>query len=146
MDMFKFKDKYGKNLKCQISRCHTVTIQTGQSKQYRPRSNVAERDVWSGPTLFASHQTVLFYLFRFWQYNNITKTCLYNFDPFKPHFYIVKQVYRGTRINYFFLFLLKNTEAVLTSTHNLCFEQKYETISAFYPKIFSFWRWNLLCI
>ena len=37
----------------------------------------------------------------------ITKTCLYNFDPLKPHFYIVKTgVYRD--INYFFLFLLKN--------------------------------------
>ena len=23
-------------------------------------------------------------------YGNITKTCLYNFDPLKPHFYIVK--------------------------------------------------------
>ena len=39
----------------------------------------------------------------------ITKTCLYNFDPLKPHFYIVKL-----------------DEAVLTSTHNLRFEQKYK--------------------
>ena len=30
-------------------------------------------------------------------------------------------------------------EAVLTSTHNLCFEQKHEKYS-FYLKIFSFWR------
>ena len=35
-----------------------------------------------------------------------TKTCLYNFDPLKPHFYIVKQgVYRGYTL--FFLFQLK---------------------------------------
>ena len=25
----------------------------------------------------------------------ITKTCLYNFDPFKPHFYIVKLGFAG---------------------------------------------------
>ena len=33
----------------------------------------------------------------------ITKTCLYNFNPLKPHFYIVKQGY-----TLFFLFQLKN--------------------------------------
>ena len=43
---------------------------------------------------------------------SITKTYLYNFDPLKPHFYVVKLGFTG--------------EAVLTSTHNLCFEQKYE--------------------
>ena len=57
---------------------------------------------------------------------------LYNLDPLKPHFYIVKLGFTGVYI--IFLFLLKNIdcgysleppdEAVLTSTHNLCFEQK----------------------
>ena len=28
----------------------------------------------------------------------ITKTCLYNFDPLKPHFYIVKLVFTGVYI------------------------------------------------
>ena len=28
----------------------------------------------------------------------ITKTCLYNFDPFKPHFYIVKLEFTGVYI------------------------------------------------
>ena len=37
--------------------------------------------------------------------HNITKTCLYNFDPFKPHFYIVKQ--RFTWVYIIFLILLK---------------------------------------
>ena len=37
----------------------------------------------------------------------ITKTCLYNFDPLKPHFYRVKLGF--------------TVEGVLTSTHNLCF-------------------------
>ena len=36
----------------------------------------------------------------------ITKICLYNFDPLKPHFYIVKLGFTGVYI--IFLFLLKN--------------------------------------
>ena len=36
---------------------------------------------------------------------SITKTCLYNFDPLKPHFYIVKLGFTGYTL--FFLFLLK---------------------------------------
>ena len=39
----------------------------------------------------------------------ITKTCLYNFDPLEPRFYIVKLGF--TRVNIiFFLFLLKNID------------------------------------
>ena len=65
---------------------------------------------------------------------DITKTCLYNFEPLKPHLYIVKLVF--TRVYIIFLisaqkhrlWILENhlAEAVLTSTHNLCFEQIYE--------------------
>ena len=57
--------------------------------------------------------------------------------------YIVKLGLQGYTI--FFFFLLKNIdcvyslEAVLMSTHNLCFEQKYENIRIFYLKIFIFW-------
>ena len=36
------------------------------------------------------------------------KTCLYNFDPLKPHFYIVKLELQGYTL--FFLFLLKNID------------------------------------
>ena len=39
---------------------------------------------------------------------NITKTCLYNFDPLKPHFYIVNLGFTGVYI--IFLILLKNTD------------------------------------
>ena len=70
----------------------------------------------------------------------ITKTCLYNFYPLKPHFYIVQ----GYTL--LFLFLLKNIdcgyllelpgEAVLRSTHNLCFEQKYEKYQRFLSENF----------
>ena len=38
---------------------------------------------------------------------DITKTCLYNFDPLKPHFYIVKLGFTGVYI--IFLILLKKT-------------------------------------
>ena len=78
--------------------------------------------------------------------HHITKTRLYNFDPLKPHFYIVKLGFTGVYI-IFLIFAQKYrlwvlAEAVLTSTHNLCFEQKYEKNIRvfFYLKIFSFWR------
>ena len=38
----------------------------------------------------------------------IAKTCLYNFDPLKPHFYIVKLGFTGVYI--ILLFLLKNID------------------------------------
>ena len=37
----------------------------------------------------------------------ITKTCLYNFDPLKPYFYIVNLEFTGVYI-ISFLFLLKS--------------------------------------
>ena len=49
--------------------------------------------VWSGPSL--STNRII----------GITKTCPYNFYPLKPHFYIVKQGFKGVYI--IFLFLLK---------------------------------------
>ena len=64
----------------------------------------------------------------------ITKTRIYKFDPLKSHFYIVKLGF--TRVYIIFLILL--AEAVRTSTHNLCFEQKYEKCQNFYLKIFLF--------
>ena len=56
---------------------------------------------------------------------NIMKTYLYNFDPLKPNFYIVKLEFTGVNI-IFFISTQKTCEAVLTSTHKLCFEKKYE--------------------
>ena len=66
------------------------------------------------------------------------KTLLYNFDPLKPHFYIVEHY---TLYTLFFLFLLKNIDCGYSlelprrsgsnEYHNLYFEQKYEKISDF---------------
>ena len=64
----------------------------------------------------------------------ITKTRLYNYDPLKPHFYIVKLGFTGVYI--IFLNLLKKHRlcvlvrtAFLTSTHNLCFYQNLKNIN-----------------
>ena len=58
----------------------------------------------------------------------ITKTCLYDIDPLKPHFYIVKLGFTGVYIIILIsakkhrLWVLVRTASVLTSTDNLCFE------------------------
>ena len=68
------------------------------------------------------------------------KTELYNFDPLEPHFYLVKLGFAGVYI--IFLISAQNIDCgyplELTSTHNLCFEQKYEKYQSFYLKTFSF--------
>ena len=67
------------------------------------------------------------------------KTCLHNFDPLKPHFYIVKVGFTGVYIIFLISAQKHRAEAVLTSIHNLCFEQKYENIRVF----FIFWKFLL---
>ena len=69
----------------------------------------------------------------------ITKTYLYNFDPLKPHFYIVELGLTGVYI-IFRISAQKHRLWVLvrTSTHNLCFEQKYEKYQYFLSDFFSF--------
>ena len=68
----------------------------------------------------------------------ITKTCLYNFDPLKPHFFIVKLGFTGVYI-IFLISAPKHRLWVLVRTaHNLCFEQKYEKYQSFLPENFRF--------
>ena len=82
---------------------------------------------------------------------SITKTCLYNFDPLKSHFYIVKLGFTGVYI--IFLISSKNIDCGHSlepprrggsnEYHNLCFEQKYEkNIRIFHLKNFIFWWLN----
>ena len=58
------------------------------------------------------------------------ETHLYNFDPLKPHFDIVKLGFIGVYI--IFVIAAQNKDCGYSlepprpSTHNLCFEQKYE--------------------
>ena len=99
--------------------------------------------------LFVCH---VFWFTFFYQRLYITKTCLYNFDPVKAHFYIVKLEFKRVYIilSYFFsnhrlwvLVRTDNVEAVLTRTHNLCFKKKkYKKISEFLSENFQFWWWK----
>ena len=76
----------------------------------------------------------------------ITKTCLCNFDPLKPHFYVVKLGF--TRVYIIFLISAQNIDCGYSlepprrggsnEFHNLCFEQKYEKILEFLSKNFQF--------
>ena len=91
---------------------------------------------------------MLFPLFTFLSYNVrkrtfdkyvITKTYLYNFDPLKPHFNIVKLGFTG-------VYIIFVTSAVLTSTHNLCFEQKYEKYQNFLSEKLSFFGCKIFSV
>ena len=68
------------------------------------------------------------------------------FDPLKPHFYIVNVGFTGVYIiisgqKHRLWVLIRSEQAVLTSTHNLCFEQKYEkNIIFFLSENVQFWR------
>ena len=76
----------------------------------------------------------------------ITKTCLYNIDPLKPHFYVVTLGFTGVYI----IFPLSAqkidcgyslAEAVLTSTTIYVLSRnmkKYQFFFFFYLKFFSF--------
>ena len=80
----------------------------------------------------------------------IKKTCLYNFDPLKPNFYIVKPGFIGVYIS-FFLFLLENIHCEYSlepprrggsnEYHNLCRNMK-KVSEIFLSENFQFWRWN----
>ena len=83
--------------------------------------------------------------------HDITRTCVYNFDPLKPHFYIVKLVFTGVYI--IFLILLKN----IGCGYSLGGSNEYpkpvfwaeiwkKKKKNFYLKIFNFWRWIFLYI
>ena len=77
--------------------------------------------------------------------DHITKTCLYNFDPLKPNFYIVKLGITGVYIYIFIIsaqnhrlwVLVRTASSRLTSTHKLCFEQKYEKYQNFLSENFN---------
>ena len=161
---FFFLNKYGRKFKAVfLLKMTKIIVAQKHSKPYLVNFKKHYSYFWSGSKLLIfcvnyvklHNEYVCFCIYWFLtgsQKINITKTYLYNFDPLKPHFYIVKLGFRGVYI--IFLISAQNLdcgyslepprqgEAVLTSTHNLGFEQKYEK----YLKIFSFWRWNFLYI
>ena len=76
----------------------------------------------------------------------ITKTYLYNYDPLKPHFYIVKLGFTGVYV--IFLISAQNIDCGYSlepprrggsnEYHNLCFVQKYEKYQSFLSEFFQF--------
>ena len=79
-------------------------------------------------------------------YETITKTCLYNFDPIKPHFYIVKLGFTGVYI--IFLISAENLDYGYSlepprrggsnEYPQSIFEQKHEKYQYFYLIFFFF--------
>ena len=72
--------------------------------------------------------------------SSITKTCLYNFDPLKPHFYIIKLGFTGVYIiflissqNIDYGYLLEPPRRVPTV---YVLSRNIKNIRDFYPKIF----------
>ena len=85
----------------------------------------------------------------------ITKTCLYNFDPLKPHFYIVKLGFTGVYI--IFLISAQNIDCGYwleppqwgssnEYPQSMFWTEIWNNIRVFYLKNFGFWRWNFLYI
>ena len=78
------------------------------------------------------------------------KTCPCKVYPLKPHVYIEKLGFARVYL-FFLIFAPKHRlwvlgEAVLTSTHNLCFEQKYEKYQMFSNEIFNVYNFKNLWI
>ena len=82
----------------------------------------------------------------------ITKTCLYNFDPLKPHFYIAKLGFTGVYI--IFLISAQNIDCGYSLEpprrggsneypQSMFLSRNMKNIRIFYLKIFSFWWWNV---
>ena len=67
----------------------------------------------------------------------LTKTCLFNFDPLLPQFYIVKLGFTG--INIIFLIFDKKKHRLWVPVRTASpFEQKYENVGVFLSENFQF--------
>ena len=91
----------------------------------------------------------------FWFVLSITKTCLYKFDPLKPHFYIVKLGFIGVYIiflssaqNIYCGYSLEPPRRGGSNEYpqSMFWAEIWKNIIVFYLKIFSFWRLNFLYI
>ena len=75
----------------------------------------------------------------------ITKPCLYNFDPLKPHFYVVKLGFTGVYI-IFLISAQKHRGGSNENPQSMFWAEIWKISEFFYLKIFSFWRWIFLYI
>ena len=87
--------------------------------------------------------------------NHITKTCLYNFDPLKPYFYIAKLGFTGVYIIVFISakkidcgYSLEPPRRGDSNEYpqSMFWTEIWKNIRVFYLKIFSFWWWNFLYV
>ena len=113
---------------------------------YSKRKGVLSRSHLEGSkTVLADLFSLKVYLF------SIRKTCLYNFDPIKPHFYIVKLGFAGVYI--IFVISAENIDCGYSlepprrggSNEYLqsMFSVEIWKVSEFFIwKILVFWRWN----
>ena len=85
----------------------------------------------------------------------ITKTRLYNFDPLKPHFYIVKLGFTGVYI--IFLISAQNIDCGYSLEpprwggsneypQSMFWAEIWKKYQIFHLKMFRIWRWNFLYI
>ena len=83
------------------------------------------------------------------------KTCLYNFDPLKPHFYIVKLGFTGVYMIYLVSVQKHRLWVLFRSPRRggsneypqSVFWEKYEKYqSFFFSENFQFFEWNFLYI
>ena len=86
---------------------------------------------------------------------SITKTCLYNFDPLKPRFYIVKLGFIWVYIIFLISaqkhrhwYSLEPPHRGGSNEHpqSMFWAEIRKNMRVFYLKIFSFWRWDCLFI
>ena len=87
--------------------------------------------------------------------DNITKTCLYNINLLKPHFYMVKLGFTGVYIIFLISAQNINCGYSLESPRrggsndyplSIIWAEIWKNVRLFLSKIFSFWRWNFLYI
>ena len=82
------------------------------------------------------------------KYHNITKTYLFNFDPLKPHFYIVKRGFTGVYI--IFLIFAQNIDCGYSLEpprrggsneypQSMFWAEIWKISEFFFLKIFIFW-------
>ena len=99
---------------------------------------------WSSAYLKPRTQKVIFLLISY----SITKTCLYNFDPLKPHFYKVKLGFTGVYI--IFLISTQNIDCGYSLEpprrggsneypQSMFCAEIWKISDFFYLKIFIFW-------
>ena len=125
---------------------HSVVSNVSHSIQCRPWWDCLDAPRDRG--LYCLHKPKI--IFAWWSPCFITKTYLYNFDPLKPHFYIVKLVFTGVYIIFLISaqnidcgYLLEPPRQGSSNEYRVptiyILSRNMKNIGIFYLKIFLFW-------